>query len=146
MTSTPHDELVAVLYDLAISMIRRRPRDLSLTAASVLNVLERRGPVRLGDLAANEAVTQPGMTATVNELSNMGLVERTPDSVDGRVVLVRLTATGEAFLASRRQLVATWVATAMAQFSTRDKRAIERAVPHFRQLEDALAKEASPEA
>src|SRR4051812_6171172 len=86
------------LHALGTTVVRTRSRELSLTAASTLATLERTGPRRLTDLAMNEGVTQPSMTAVVSQLSDLGFVERRADPDDLRVVLVAITANG------RRQL------------------------------------------
>jgi DNA-binding MarR family transcriptional regulator len=67
----------------------------SRTEVGVLRNL-RSGPRRITELAAEERVTQPGITLLVNRLQERGWVERTPDPSDGRAVLVSLTPAGGA--------------------------------------------------
>ena len=50
-----------------------------------LATLEGTGPRRLTDLAVNEGVTQPSMTAVVTQLEDLGFAERRRDPGDGRV-------------------------------------------------------------
>ncbi len=66
----------------------------SRTEVGVLRSLLPR-PRRITELAAEERVTQPAITALVNRLAERGWVERTTDPTDGRAVLVALTAAGE---------------------------------------------------
>ena len=75
------------------------PSGLSLTAAATLATLERSGPCRLTWLAIREGVTQPAMTQLIGRLQESGLVDRSADPADGRVVQVRLTGEGRAMLA-----------------------------------------------
>ena len=96
------------LYELFVTVVRRRSRDLTLTSASVLTTLERGGPIRLGELAASEAVTQPSMTATVDQLCRLGLATRLPDPGDRRVVLVSLTSVDTCFISTFVAPVITW--------------------------------------
>ena len=55
------------------------------TAASTLVTLERTGPRRLTDLAVNEEVTQPSMTALVTQLEELGLAERRRNPADAEL-------------------------------------------------------------
>lgn len=98
-----HNEVALALYSLAATVVRRMPRDLSLTAAATLYALERHGPQRITRLAAREGVTQPSMTALVTKLEHLGLAERRSDPSDGRVVLVALSAAGQRYVDKRRQ-------------------------------------------
>ena len=85
------------LFSLTPLAIRNRRRELSLTAVSTLAALDQTGPRRLTDLAVNEQVTQPSMTALVTQLEDLGLAERRRDPGDGRVVLVAITRAGKQF-------------------------------------------------
>ena len=91
------------LFALAGIAIRRRDRTLGLTAASTLVTLERTGARRLTDLAVNEDVTQPSMTALVTQLEKLGLAERRRDPADARVVLVAITRAGRQHLRGMRR-------------------------------------------
>jgi DNA-binding MarR family transcriptional regulator len=137
-------ELGEVLYELFVTVVRRLSRDLSLTARSVLTTLERSGPMRLGELAASEAVTQPSMTATVDQLCRLGLATRLPDTRDGRVVLVSLTSEGARHLDRRRADLADWVAVAIDQLPDGEATALNRALPALRHLVDGIAATPKP--
>jgi DNA-binding MarR family transcriptional regulator len=82
----------------------------------VLSVLRRSGePFELtaGELAARTHVTSGTMTSRLDRLSARGFVSRHPDPTDGRLVRVRLTASGRervdaafaALLGSERELL-----------------------------------------
>ncbi|NUP48565.1 MAG: MarR family transcriptional regulator [Catenulispora sp.] len=77
------------------------PDGLSLTAAATLGSLQRRGPLRITELANAQGVTQPSMTQLLRRLEDAGLVGRVPDPGDGRVVLVELTEAGDKTLRDR---------------------------------------------
>ena len=124
----PHNDVAVALYSLAAAVVRRMPRDISLTAAATLYALERHGPQRITHLAALEGVTQPSMTALVTKLEHDGLAERRSDPSDGRAVLVALTAAGEHYVHERRQTGAAGLV-----------RLIDDLPPdHARSLRDAL--------
>jgi DNA-binding MarR family transcriptional regulator len=127
------------LYGLALVALRRRSRDMSLTAASTLSTLDRTGPRRLTDLAAIEGVAQPSMTSLVTGLERAGLVERRPDPADGRVVLVALTEAGHERRRARREAGAEWFSELVGQLSEKDANALATALPalnHLRELEN----------
>ena len=122
------------LFGLATVAIRRRPRTLSLTAASVLSTLERTGPRRLTDLAVSEEVTQPSMTALVTQLADLGLVERRRDAADARVVLVASTDTGSARLSDMRTEGASTLTDLIDKLDDTDAEALHAAVPALARL------------
>jgi len=106
------------------------PRDgLSFTAAATLATLDRSGPSRLTQLAAGEGVTQPAMTQLVARLQDAGLVTRTQDPADRRVVEVGITAAGSARLARRRAERAGQLAGMLARLSPADQAALAAALP-----------------
>jgi DNA-binding MarR family transcriptional regulator len=106
---------------LLVTVVRRRARDLSLTAGAVPTTLERGGPIRLGELAAGEAVTQPSMTATIDQLGRLGLGARLHDPGDRRVVLVLLTSEGARYPNQRRAEISNWGAEAIDSCQRSDR-------------------------
>jgi len=113
------------------------PSGLSLTAAATLATLERSGPSRLTSLAAKEGVTQPAMTQLIARLQESGLVSRTADPADGRVVQVRLTDEGRAVLARRRAVRAERLAVILARLSPEEQAALGAALPAMDTLANA---------
>lgn len=102
---------------------------MSLTSAATLNTLERSGPCRLTALAATEGVTQPAMTQLVGRLAEAGLVVRSADPEDGRVVHVQLTDEGREFVARRRGIRAERLSSMLARLSKADQDALAAALP-----------------
>jgi DNA-binding MarR family transcriptional regulator len=98
------------LYGLAEALDRvarwvgqTTPRaDLHGVALSVLNVVSTVGPQRMSQLAERERITQPGMTGVIHRLARAGLIRRTTDPADGRIVLVTATPQGRALLVDRQ--------------------------------------------
>ena len=92
---------------LSVTRLARRLRqqtglDASPTQLAALATIERQGPITLGELAAAERVQPPTVTAAVGRLEQEGLVRRTPDRTDRRVVRVSATAAGKRLLARNR--------------------------------------------
>jgi DNA-binding MarR family transcriptional regulator len=76
------------------------PLGLTFGQARALRLLARAGePVRIGELAARLEVVPRSATSMVDALEAAGLVDRTPDPVDRRSVLVGLTGSGDDLLA-----------------------------------------------
>jgi DNA-binding MarR family transcriptional regulator len=96
------------LHSAAIHLLRRLRRTDPLTGVSAaqlsaLSVLMG-GPRTLGELASLEQVQPPTMSRVVRELEGAGLVTRTRDAADARVVWVEWTAEGRTVLSQGREL------------------------------------------
>ena len=81
-----------------------RRADLDIPAAQLrtLALVGDLAPVRVGDLAAADGISQPTMTAALGRLEACGYVERTPDEADARATLVAVTPAGRSALAAAR--------------------------------------------
>jgi DNA-binding MarR family transcriptional regulator len=134
-----NDLIGAALLALTPLAVRRRGQELSLTASSTLATLERTGPRRLTDLAGNEGVTQPSMTAVVTQLEDLGLAERRRDPGDGRVVLVAITRAGRQYLRSIRRAGASVFTALVDKLPEEDVAALNAALPALRHMLDLAA-------
>jgi len=105
-----------------------------MTAAATLGTLDRFGPFRLTALAAAEGVTQPAMTQLVGRLADSGLVARSADPDDGRVVYVEITQEGRDMVARRRAARADRLSMLMARLSPADQDALAAALPAINAL------------
>ena len=84
---------------LASARLHRRLRQeadagLSPSQQSALGTIELRGPITLGDLAVAEQVTPPTITKVVARLEEEGLIDRTVDTSDRRIIRVSTTREG----------------------------------------------------
>ncbi len=77
---------------------------LTPTQAQILVQLDTRGPARIGDVAAELAVTQPTASDAVAALVRKRLVEKRPDPKDARAVRLHPTRTGR----RRAKAMAVW--------------------------------------
>ena len=127
------------LFALASLAVRRRSRELSLTAASTLVTLERTGPRRLTDLAGSEGVAQPSMTAVVSQLEDLGLAERRADPGDRRVVLAAITQAGRRHLRAMRRAGASVFTVLIDKLTEQEAAALSDAMPALRHLLDLAA-------
>jgi DNA-binding MarR family transcriptional regulator len=102
-------EAAAQLADATGRLVRMLRRSylgmLGPAAAAALATLDRRGPLRLGELADSEGVTPAALSRVVAALERDGLVRRTADPADRRSAFVEPTARGRdtvrAILAAR---------------------------------------------
>jgi len=126
----------AAVYGLLATLLRRIPRDISLTALATLSTLERAGAKRITELAALEGVTQPSMTTLIAGLEKAGLVERSGDPNDKRVSMVSLTSVGRDYIRRRRQTGSEAFVTLVSELPPDEAAALAAAVPALVRLRE----------
>lgn len=92
-----NDEMVARIRALGYA-------DLQASYPSVLANLDTEG-ASIGALAAKAGITRQAASQQVIEIETRGYVERRPDPVDGRAVLVQRTPLGQQLLQDALQVV-----------------------------------------
>lgn len=144
MNSSPTqpDTEVAARLRVALGRLNRqllqRQSEASFAQLSALFVIEKWGPIRIGDLAQREKVAAPSMTRTLSGLVAAGWVQREPDPEDGRSFMVTLTPGGEALITKvRRQRTAALV-QGMERLTGAQLEALQAAVPVLEQLADEV--------
>lgn len=55
-------------------------------------------PPSISELASALLASKPAATRIVEQLENLGLIERLPNLIDGRMTFIRLTAKGQALI------------------------------------------------
>src|SRR5689334_4903949 len=90
-------ELLARAALLTRLLVRQLGGELSRTEVGLLRTLGG-GPRRITELAELEGLAQPTVTILIKRLEEKGLVIRTRQPGDGRVVLVALTESGNVAL------------------------------------------------
>jgi DNA-binding MarR family transcriptional regulator len=136
---------VAAELKVVVGRIARRVRqahtagELTLSEASVLARLDRQGPISPGALADEEGVRPQAMAATLAALAQHGLVDRTPDPVDGRRVVMSITAAGHTVLSDRRSATVRRIAHVLdAEFTPAERRKLLAVLPLLDRLADRL--------
>jgi DNA-binding MarR family transcriptional regulator len=138
MERTTHDTTLtdaAARLRMAIVRTARRLRQeaateatgLTPTSTAALATIERHGPLTPSELAEIERVKRPTVTRTLACLEREGLVERTPDPVDGRSSLVAINAAGRERLRRLRGRKNAYLARRMRDLAAADVEALERA-------------------
>jgi DNA-binding MarR family transcriptional regulator len=129
---------------LAIARIARRLRQqhaaggMTLSEVSVLSRLDRDGPTTPGVLAEQDRVRPQAMATTLSALAERGLVRKRPDAVDGRKVLVSLTAPGRKVLGDRREESVRRLTEVLGEFTQAEQRRFAAMVPLLDELADRL--------
>ncbi|MGZ4584316.1 MAG: MarR family winged helix-turn-helix transcriptional regulator [Mycobacterium sp.] len=124
------ESAAAAARDLRVmfSRLRRQLRDLATdgdltpSQTAVLNRLWKEGASSASVLAGAERVRPQSMATIVAALEQRGLIERTPDPVDGRRQLISVTAAGRRRAESDRQVREEWLARALHErYSERER-------------------------
>ena len=124
------DRLVALYRRAGRSLRANDPSNwaegLTMPRLRVLFTLGRTGPVPVGQIATILGISQPSATETLDKLVAKGLVERTADSNDRRIVLVGLTETGREMIDRPWETRRAVLAIALRDASPDERAAIER--------------------
>lgn len=136
-TGTTDAQLAARLR-IAVGRLHRRIRlasnDIPPLQLSTLVSIEQHGPLRLGDLAAREAVTAPTMTRVLGALDDRGLIVRAPDPRDARSVRVSISAVGRDVLQEVRSRRTALFDARLARLTPEQREALVAAIPALEAL------------
>jgi DNA-binding MarR family transcriptional regulator len=131
-----------VAVGLVVRKLRQTPMDggeLTLSEASALGRLERRGPATSSDLARSERISPQSMGVTVAALLDRGYIVRSRDPEDGRRIVLSITETGRQTVHDRRGARTEYLAAALRDGFTADELAQLRAVgPLLERLAEKL--------
>jgi DNA-binding MarR family transcriptional regulator len=133
-------------HSAAIHALRFAAREdpasgLSAARLSALSVLVFGGPKTIGDLAAAERVRPPTMTKIVHGLEEDGLVRRSADPEDGRVVHVSVTAKGKRVLQRARKRRIAKLAERLSSLDAHEVAVVKEAAEL---VEEALMRSSAP--
>lgn len=101
---------------------------------SALMTIQRRGPLRLGELAARERIGKSSVTRLVAKLEDAGFVERVVDPDDRRSSRVATTPLGDRLVARTNELADAYLTRQLAQLAPEDRAAIDAALPALERL------------
>lgn len=94
----------------------------------LLNSIAQQEGLGIGELAAQEKLRGPTITAHVNQMAAEGWVERRPSADDGRRVGLFITRKGRTLMAAAQQRRADWLAVRLADLSPDGRRAVAAAL------------------
>src|SRR6201995_2663741 len=108
MPANPNtDQMVQILRDTIVSLVRRDGPDLSARQLGVLlTCYLNDGPHTVRGLATDLNVSKPAITRALDRLGELDLARRKVDPMDRRSVLVQRTLKGSAFLRDLRSIMA----------------------------------------
>lgn len=117
-----------LMQDLVLDNARRREISealgISFARARAVRRIARR-PMSMGELAAALAVDPPNATVIVDELQNLGLVNRRPHPKDRRAKLVEATPKGRELARRADEILAT-PPPALSELSGKDLETLRR--------------------
>jgi DNA-binding MarR family transcriptional regulator len=118
-------------------LVRQLGGELSRTEVGLLKTLSA-GSRRITELAESEGLAQPTVTILIKQLEAKGLVTRTRQPGDGRVVLVNLTESGNVAVEEYRGRLRTVLGGYLAEIADEQVEALATATETIAQLVDAL--------
>jgi DNA-binding MarR family transcriptional regulator len=105
------EQLVAILKDTVVALVRRDGPDLSARQMGVfLTVYLKEDPHTVRGLAKDLNVSKPAITRALDRLGEFDFARRKIDPADRRSVLVQRTVKGAALLREMRTIMAEAVA------------------------------------
>lgn len=138
------EELSAARLRIALSRLSRRLGPTAaagtLTPAEVdaLFAVERRGPVKLSDLAATTGLNPTMLSRLVARLEELRLLRRLSDESDRRVSRVEATGKGRRLLQKVRSERDDTLSRRVAQLGREEREALAAAVPVLEELAESL--------
>ena len=118
--------------------LRRETEELGVTShqATLLWLVRTRPGLSLRELAQEEGISAPSLSAHVDRLESLGLIRRVRSTDDRRRVGLELTPEGRATLRRVRARRTTWLANRLDRLSDEDRERLEAALPALRALLD----------
>ena len=132
------DRLRPVLLRIARELRREAQAETGVSPSQIalLATIKYEPGISLGELAARERMSAPGMTRYIDRLEKAGLVTRTPSSDDRRRVGLTLTEDGQRVLRRVRSRRTAWLAQRLGHLGTAERAAIEAAIDPLNKLLD----------
>jgi len=137
-------DVSAARLRIAVARLSRRLRptaaagSLTTTEVDVLVALDRRGPLRLSDLAGFAGLNPTMLSRLIPKLEDAGLMRRLVAEGDRRVCRVEVTAKGRRLLERIRSERNDALSRLLQQLETGERAAVAQAVPVLEQLAELL--------
>jgi DNA-binding MarR family transcriptional regulator len=129
---------------IAVARLSRRLRPtaaagaLTATEIDVLIAAERRGPIRLSDLASFAGLNPTMLSRLVPKLEDAGLLRRIGDDADRRVCRVEATATGRSLLDQVRSERNDVLSRRLSELDPLRREALVAAIPVLEELSELM--------
>ena len=130
--TSPDTVALAARLRLGVTRLARKLRQeaepgITPSMLSALASVQRHEPLTMRDLCTAEQVTPPTMTRIVGALVEAGLVARSPDPEDGRVIWVRVSPAGAKLLERSRRRKEAYLSRALGRLEPHEVRTLEEA-------------------
>lgn len=140
---TPLESEPAASLRVSVARIYRALRvnsDWNITPSqgSALARIEQCEPVRLGVLAQMEGISAASMSRIVESLEAQDVVVRLPDPLDGRVSMVKISATGKKLIREYRAASTRAIEIALSTLSRDERMALLDSLPILEKLSQIL--------
>jgi DNA-binding MarR family transcriptional regulator len=128
----------------AVNRISRRLRPtkagsgFTATEISVLETVALRGPTRVSDVAATEALNPTMLSRVVQKLEGRGLLRRHPDPDDGRAALIETTGAGRRLFERIRSERTDQLSLILSGLSHEERARVRAALPVLEELAEQL--------
>jgi DNA-binding MarR family transcriptional regulator len=117
--------------------------DLTVAQLSILLTLRDQGPIRTSKLSVVERVGAPAITVAIRRLATLGLVKRSRDTADLRLVFVELTRKGLAVLRESLANHQANAVTLLSRLSQAELDALIQALAPLERLADSADRRTS---
>ena len=141
------DRLAAALRSTVGALVRatRSFDRLASIPATVLDLLDRNGPMTTAELASSRGVRHQTMAVTVKELNDAGYLTAGPDPADARKRILTLTTAGRNVLEADRRDRVSVIAEAIADSLSDDElHVLADAMPVLDRIATRIAESGSP--
>ncbi len=115
------------VFRLGRKLRRQAESGITQTQLAALSTIERHGPLTPGEFAAHEQIQKPTCTAVIAALLDLGLIQRTPDPLDGRMAWLSVSPTGHRVLQQVRKRHTAYLARRMRRLTPEEIETLERA-------------------
>jgi DNA-binding MarR family transcriptional regulator len=145
-TPQPLDAVAATRLRVVLGRLSRQLRTttaaadagLTPTKISVLLGVDRRGRMRISELAEAEGLNPTMLSRTISTLVEAGLLDRVSDTGDRRAAWVQVTDDGHRLAERMRRERTDVVNHGIAGLAEADREILERAIPALEALADQL--------
>jgi DNA-binding MarR family transcriptional regulator len=113
-------------------------RNITASQGSALARIEKEGTVRVGVLAQLEGITPASMSKIVDSLENRNLIERIPDSLDGRASVIQMSDGGRELFFEIRSASTEMLEGAISSLSDDERGLLRQSLPVLEKISETL--------
>lgn len=111
---------------------------LPMAQVELLQRLQEEPGLRVGELAARQHLATNTVSTLVQQMVDAGLVERSPDAADRRVLVVTATTAGRAALRDWQRANARRIEAGLRALDPAERESLTRAIPALTRFVEAL--------